>query len=253
MKQIYILSFLVLWTSLGFSQKNSEIIGSVGDSTKQAIVGGSAILYFQKDSVFTGFALTDDQGKFQINNVAPGEYYLQLSYIGYKSVNKSLVKEDFDGEVDLGFISLQSNTDIEAIVVTNAPLEVRKDTIIYDATAFQTKANATVEDLLKQLPGIEVEDDGSITAQGENVEQVLVDGKRFFGNDPKVATQNLPADAIQNIEVFDKKSEKAEFTGVDDGNEEKTINLELKADRKNGYFGNVLKIIKTRAYMLAKG
>lgn len=239
MKKIYLLPLFLLLTSLGFSQKNSEIIGSVNDSTDLSIVGASAILYFQKDSIFTGFALTDDQGRFSINNVAPDNYYLQISYVGYHPTNKTINKEDFDGEVDLGLISIKSNTDLEAVVVTNAPLELRKDTIIYDATAFQTQANATVEDLLKQLPGIEVEDDGSITAQGEQVQQVLVDGKRFFGDDPKVATQNLPADAIKNVEVFDKRSEKAEFTGVDDGNEEKTINLELKADRKNGYFGNV--------------
>ena len=230
---------LLFVTTLGVAQKNSDIKGVLTDSTDQPLIGASAILYFQKDSIFTGFSLTDDTGKFQINTVAPGDYYLQLSYVGYVPLNKSLDRADFDGSVDLGKVILKPNTDLEAIIVTNAPLEVRKDTIVYDADAFQTKENATVEDLLKQLPGLEVEDDGSITAQGETVQRVLVDGKKFFGDDPKIATQNLPADAIKSVEVYDKKSEKAEFTGVDDGQEEKTINLELKADRKNGYFGNV--------------
>ena len=112
------------------------------------------------------------------------------------------------------------------------------DTISYNAAAFKVKPGATVEDLLKKLPGVDIQRDGSIKAMGEEVENVLVDGKEFFGNDPKIATKNLEAEAVDKVQVFDKKSEIAEFTGIDDGNKEKTINLKLKEEYKKGGFGN---------------
>lgn len=239
MKNLILSIAFIFCATACFAQKNSSIHGILKDSTDQPLIGASALLYFRKDSVLTGFSITDETGKFFIKNVAPSEYYLQLNYVGHQAQKKELKKEDFDGDIDFKTIKLKALTNLEEIVVTNAPLEVKKDTIVYDALAFKTEANATVEDLLKQLPGVEVEDDGTITAQGETVKKVLVDGKKFFSDDPKMATQNLPAEAIDQVEVYDKKSEKAEFTGVDDGKEEKTINLKLKEDHKKGFFGNV--------------
>ncbi|MEL6843005.1 MAG: outer membrane beta-barrel protein, partial [Bacteroidota bacterium] len=116
---------------------------------------------------------------------------------------------------------------------------IREDTIEYNADAFNVLPNATVEDLLKRMPGIEVERDGTVKAQGETVQQVLVDGKEFFGTDPKMATKNLPAAVVDKVQVFDQKSDQAQFSGVDDGNEQKTINLELKEDAKAGIFGTI--------------
>ncbi|MEP7238961.1 MAG: outer membrane beta-barrel protein, partial [Ferruginibacter sp.] len=113
------------------------------------------------------------------------------------------------------------------------------DTIQYNAGSFKVQPNANVEQLLKKLPGIKVEKDGTIKAQGEKVAKVLVDGKEFFGNDPKVATKNLPADAIDKVQVYDKQSDQAQLTGFEDGNYEKTINLKLKKDKKKGMFGKV--------------
>ena len=111
------------------------------------------------------------------------------------------------------------------------------DTIQYNAGSFKTQPNANVEDLLKKLPGVKVEKDGTVKAQGEEVKKVLVDGKEFFGDDPKIATKNLPADAVDKVQVFDKLSDQAQLTGFDDGNSEKTINLKLKKDKKKGMFG----------------
>ena len=113
------------------------------------------------------------------------------------------------------------------------------DTIQYNAGSFKTQPNASVEDLLKKLPGVKVDKDGTVKAQGEKVQKVLVDGKEFFGNDPKMATKNLPADAIDKVQVYDKLSDQAQMTGFDDGNSEKTINLKLKKDKKKGAFGKV--------------
>ncbi len=119
------------------------------------------------------------------------------------------------------------------------PVTLVGDTIQYNARSFKTQPNANVEDLLKRLPGVKVEKDGTVKAQGEKVQKVLVDGKEFFGNDPKIATKNLPADAIDKVQVYDKLSDQAQITGFDDGNSEKTINLKLKKDKKKGVFGKI--------------
>ncbi|MBA4057707.1 MAG: TonB-dependent receptor, partial [Marivirga sp.] len=146
--------------------------------------------------------------------------------------------------VDLGIINMKAQSkmlDEVLIESQRAPVTVKKDTIEFNAEAFKSiKENAVVEDLLKRLPGVEVDADGTIRAQGEQVKRVTVDGKNFFGSDPKLATRNLPADAIDKVQVFDKKSDQATFSGIDDGQREKTINLELKEEKRNGAFGNIL-------------
>ena len=119
------------------------------------------------------------------------------------------------------------------------PVTLIGDTVQYNAGSFKTKPNAVVEDLLKKMPGIQVEKDGTVKAQGQTVNRVLVDGKEFFGNDPKIATKNLPADAVDKVQVYDKQSDMAQLTGFDDGQSEKTINLKLKKDKKKGVFGKV--------------
>ena len=130
---------------------------------------------------------------------------------------------------------------LEAVEITAdfVPIKISKDTIEYNADAFNVQPNEAVEDLLKKLPGVEVDQDGNIQAQGEDVERVLVDGKEFFGTDPKMATKNLPADAVDKVKVYDRLSDMAEFSGIDDGERQKTINLELKEDKKKGVFGNL--------------
>ena len=121
----------------------------------------------------------------------------------------------------------------EVVLAAEAPpVTLINDTIQYNAGSFKVQPNASVEDLLKKLPGVKVEKDGTIKAQGEKVQKVLVDGKEFFGNDPKIATKNLPADAIDKVQVYDKQSDQAQLTGFEDGNYEKTINLKLKKDKK---------------------
>jgi hypothetical protein len=127
----------------------------------------------------------------------------------------------------------------EVIVKSGSPLKIKGDTTIYTADSFKVSANANVEELLKKLPGIQVDKNGKIKAMGETVEKVLVDGEEFFGDDPGMAVKNLRADAVKEVQVFDKKSDQAEFTGIDDGKTQKTINLKLKDDRKKGYFGKI--------------
>ena len=126
---------------------------------------------------------------------------------------------------------------LEAAIVQRPPMGIRKDTVEYNASLFATKPNATAEDLLKKMPGVQVDNSGNVTAQGETVQRVLVNGKRFFSDDPKMATRNLPPDVIDKIQVFDDLSDQSKFTGFDDGNRVKTINIVTKKNMRKGYFG----------------
>ena len=150
--------------------------------------------------------------------------------------------DDNNKSVDLGNITMNDKFKVmDEVVVKNEapPVTMINDTIQYNAGSFKTAPNSSVEQLLKKMPGIQVDKDGTVKAQGEKVQKVLVDGKEFFGNDPKIATKNLPADAVDKVQVYDKQSDQAQLTGFEDGNYEKTINLKLKADKKKGVFGKV--------------
>ncbi|MEI9957822.1 MAG: hypothetical protein WDM90_16330 [Ferruginibacter sp.] len=144
--------------------------------------------------------------------------------------------------IDLGNISLKKDIQtLDTFVVTNdAPIQIKGDTTQFNASAFKVMPNATTEDLLKKLPGVEVDQDGTVTAQGETITKIYVDGKEFFGKDPKMATKNIPADMIQSVQVYDDMSDQAKFTRIDDGSRSKTINIVLKKDRRKGYFGRAI-------------
>ena len=229
-----ILPFLFLNSVLAFSQ---DIEGTAKDND-EGLIGATAMLLNARDSVIHSFAISDATGKFVIKKAFNGDYILQVNFVGFKTFSKKLtIKGD---DVVIGDIQMETDLLDELIVEgERVPIEMKKDTIEYNAAAFKTAPNAVVEDLLKKLPGVEVDRDGSIKAQGEDVNKVLVDGKEFFGDDPQMATKNLEADAVDKVQVFDKKSEFAEFSGIDDGNEQKTINIALKEDRKQGTFGRV--------------
>lgn len=222
--------------------QGSTITGKILDEEKQPLPNATVMLLRAQDSVLQQFALTDAGGQFTIKGGRPGRYLLQATFLGYENHSQPVVVEEGQPSIGLGDIHMQPRAEmLDEVLVKEEriPLAIRKDTIEFDADAFKTQPNAVVEDLLKKLPGVEVGRDGNIRAMGENVERVTVDGKEFFGKDPKLATQNLPADAVDKVQVFDKKSDRAEFSGIDDGQREKTINLALKEDKKKGYFGRL--------------
>ena len=203
-------------------------------------MSATIVLLSQADSTLVSFGLTDDRGRYRIRDVAKGDFLMQVTYLGYDQYSEALlVHEDFNPQLaPIQLVSTQYALEEVEITTTRVPIIVRKDTLEYNAAAFETQPNEVVEDLLRKLPGVEVDTDGTITAQGEEVQAVTVDGKEFFGSDPTIATKNLPADAVENVQIFDRKSDMAEFTGLDDGVREKTINLELKEDRRQGQFGS---------------
>jgi hypothetical protein len=223
-----------------FSQQSS-LKGVVTDtSEKKDLVNAVVTVLRSKDSVLVSFARTKADGSFAIPNLKPGNYIISVSrpkYAGY--TDKVEIKENENK--DLGKISIISAGRLleEIVIKQNRAIVIKGDTIEYKADSFKVAEGANVQDLLKRMPGLEVDRNGQITAQGQKVERVLVDGEEFFSDDPAVVTQNIRADAIEKVQAYDKKSDQAEFTGVDDGVKSKTLNLVLKEDKKKGYFGKV--------------
>jgi hypothetical protein len=231
---------LVFISALASAQRHT-LLGNVFNEKAQPMEYVSAALLNPADSTLAFFGITGSDGNFAIRDVASGDYLLQLSFVGYQTqvhrVQVPLVHQSNLGD----FVMQPQAVKLNEVNVSadRIPLQIRGDTVEYDAKAFNTSPDANAEDLLKKLPGVQVDQAGNIKAQGEDVNKVLVDGKEFFSSDPKVAAKNLPADAIDKVQVFDKKSDETEFTGIDDGERDKTINLLLKEDKKSAWLGDV--------------
>lgn len=234
----YLLSILLFYC-LNSSAQN-QITGYVIDHHATPLPYTTVALLHPEDSTMSYFGITANDGSWVIKNIKDGNYLLQVSFLGYKTwyqfLNIPLAEDK-----PLSILLHQLEQQVKEVNITGEriPVRIKQDTVEYDAGAFKTKPDAVAEDLLKKLPGVEVDRSGNVKAQGENITNVLVDGKEFFSNDPKVATKNLPANAIDKVQVYDKKSEQSELTGVDDGEREKTINLVLKDDHKSAVFGDV--------------
>jgi hypothetical protein len=233
-------SFLLcLLSGLGFALSGQNVTGKVVDNENKPLEYASVVLLDAKDSTMMEFALTDGNGAFSIATKATKPAIIQVTFLGYSTINKAI---DLATERTLEPIVMQvSNNQLETIEITEFlnPMNFGKDTVQYNTKAFKINQGDMVEDLLKKLPGIEVERDGSVKALGEKVQNVLVNGKEFFGKDTKIATKNIDAEIVDKVQVFDRKSDKADFTGIDDGQRERSINLKLKKDRTIGAFGTL--------------
>ena len=239
MKKLLSLLSLVFLVSFASAQSVATVKGILIDSlNKQSLKDASIVVLAASDSSLEVFTLAKADGSFIINNAPFGEMLVQVKFQGYEPFSKKIIFSAKNSSVDLGKIYLQiAANDLGNVTVTQSPVQMKKDTVEFTASAFKTKPNAVAEDLLKKIPGIQVDKDGGIKAQGETVQRVLVDGKRFFGDDPKMATRNLPPDIIDKIQVFDAASDQSAFTGFDDGNRVKTINITTRKDKRKGYFG----------------
>ncbi|MFT5819954.1 MAG: hypothetical protein ACI8ZM_001179 [Crocinitomix sp.] len=234
---LFILIFLI--GSSTFAQ-SINVFGKVTDSIANPIPGATVMLMGQQDSILKTFAVTDNLGNFVLKNVKPNAYLFKANSYGNQPYELLFSTTASSSDTAIGEIKLQPlMLDVVTVSTEYIPIRIKGDTIEYDSRAFETGEHDVVESLLAQLPGVEVQPDGSIKVQGKTVEKILVDGEEFFGGDPTIATKNLPADAVDRVQVFEKASDMATFTGVDDGNESTTINLKLKEDRKRGYFGNL--------------
>lgn len=230
--------FLVLFSVATTYAGN--IFGKVVDSEKEPLIQASVRLLAAKDSAYIKGGATNEQGRFRINNVKSGKYILQATYVGYEPTYKNITvgAENLRvGEIVMNESSIMLKE--TTVIGVKTPIKVMEDTVEYNADTYKTQPNAVVEDLLKRMSGVEVSSDGKITAHGKEVTKILVDGKEFFSDDPKVASKNLPASMIDKLQVIDRKSDLARLTGVDDGEDETVINLTVKKGMKNGWFGTI--------------
>ncbi len=238
-KKITLLVVFAFMVTVSYSQ-TVQVLGTVKDTASKASVKNAVVtLITQKDSILKVHTRVKADGSYALPPVQAGRYIISISHPLFgeyiDNVEIKLPKET------LAIIALTPKSKLlEAVIVKGgSPIRIKGDTTIYTADSFKVSANANVEELLKKLPGVQVDKDGKIKAMGQTVEKVLVDGEEFFGDDPGMAVKNLRADAVKEVQVFDKKTDQAEFTGIDDGKTKKTINLKLKENKKKGYFGKI--------------
>jgi len=213
-----------------------QMTGTVGTDT-DVLIGAEVKLYKIKSEVTYG-TLTEIDGTFKLENIETGSYNLIINYLGFKKYRKRI---RLNADADLGKIILEEDIiEIEGVEITGSMIQAiqKGDTTVFNAGAFKTLPDADAKDLIAKIPGIVIEG-GVVKANGENVQRVTVDGREFFGNDPNIALNTLPAEIIDKIEVIDEQSEQAQFTGFNDGNTTKTINIVTKQDRRNGEFGKI--------------
>lgn len=239
-----LLLFCLLVGSLQLSAQSSPqgiLKGQLIDSTDHKDLSNALISVLNPvDTSLIQFYRTQKDGSFQFNPLDTGRYTIMISHPYFADIFENIQIKS--GEtMDMGTLHLYSKIQMleDVVVKSGAPIRIKGDTIVFTADSFKVKEGANVEELLRKLPGITVDRDGKITAMGQTVKNVLVDGEEFFGSDPGIATKNLRADYVKDVEVYDKKSDQATFTGIDDGVKDKTINLKLKEDKKKGYFGKI--------------
>ena len=234
-----IFSILPISTFGQNSKGNGIAIGRIIDSINTLSLGEAAVSVLTlSDSSLIAFGIADTQGRFEIKNLSYGSFRLLITFQGYHPIN-SMIHLSFAKPIaNLGNIHMQRKFSTLQEVIVEAPaITMRNDTVEFNISFFKVKPNASAEDLLKKLPGIQVDKAGNIKVLGENIQALYVDGKHFFSNDPKLAAKNITADMIESVQIYDDMSEQAKFTRVDDGSRQKTINLKLKKDKRDGYFG----------------
>ena len=236
-----LIALLSAWGLSAQQKGNSSLKVRLTDSVSLEPVS-YATVYVSKDGTTEKayYAMTDGDGKGEIANIPAGKYVFVAELMGYyRLAHKVELKE---GVNDLGEMLMNEDiTMLNEVVVTAVgnQVVVKKDTVEYTATLFKTTDNDMLEDLLKKFPGMEVDSDGGITYQGETITKIMIDGKEFFLDDPSLASKNIPAKIINKVKVVNKKSDQAEFTGIDDGEEEKVLDLSVKPGLLESWFGNV--------------
>ena len=235
MKHILSFFLLSLISLTAFSQSNYEVSGTVRDSSGLSVIAATVKLRSAKDSLFTR---TNADGAFSFKGVKSGQFTLSITSLGFQSALRKYMYNEGEGNLALGVINLKnSSKQLNEVVISGTPtVTVKEDTLEFRAADYKLKDDAQVEDLLRKLPGVEVDKDGNVKAQGKAVTRVRVNGKDFFGGDVKTATQQLPANLIDKVQLIDDYGDQANFTGVKEGDPEKILNIQIRPDKNNGYF-----------------
>ena len=240
---IALLCGLILMSAFSFTgmaQSRSVSLTLKDKSTGEPVAYATVSLTKSGEKTPYKYVLTDDKGKALIDRVAAGSYTVKAELLGYKEYSKEITVKE---AVNLGEVEMAPDTkllDAASVTATGNPIIIKKDTVEYNASSFKTTDNDMLEDLLKKLPGVEVGEDGSVTANGQTIKKITIDGKTFFLDDPSLASKNIPAKIVEKVKVVQKKSEQAQFTGIDDGNEETVIDLSVQKGMMNGVFGNMM-------------
>lgn len=236
MKFIYCVFLLFLSVQLSYGQARHDVSGVVKDSTGQTLPGSTIKLLYGKDSVITA---TDINGGFAFKGIAASEFSLVFQSIGYQTLRRHYVVGNDTKPANLGAIILKAESkQLKSVTITAVtPVKIKEDTLEFNAGAYKVREGAPVEDMIKKMPGMDVDKDGNITAQGKSVTKVRINGKDFFGGDVKTATQNLPADIVQNVQVIDDYGDQANITGIKSGEPDKVLNITIRKDKNYGYFG----------------
>ena len=244
MKNFRICLFILVLSFLGVEASAQSIysikLHLTDEKTGEPVAFATASVTVKGEKSPLKYTLTDDKGDAVISKLKKGTYILRAELMGYKTYSKEILLEK---NVDLGVIKMAEDAEVlDAAKVTDVgnPIVVKKDTVEYNASSFKTSDNDMLEQLLKKLPGVEVAADGSITANGETIKKITIDGKTFFLDDPQLASKNIPAKIVEKVKVVEKKSDQAMFTGIDDGEEETIIDLKLRPGMAKGWFGNVM-------------
>ena len=239
MMRRFLMAFAGLFTALTLSAQSHKVSLQLQDASNGEPVG-FATVSISTEKGQPKYTLTDGEGKAVLEKVRVGKYTLKAEIMGYKPHQQSL---EVKADMNLGVIKLDPDTqvlDAAAVTAVGNPIIIKKDTVEYNASSFKISDDNMLVDLLKKLPGIEVSEDGTITSNGETISKITIAGKTFFLDDPQLASQNIPAKLVEKVKVVKKKSEQAEFTGIDDGDEETVIDLTVQRGMMNGVFGNVM-------------
>lgn len=237
-RRISILATILVFsfTQITFSQ---SVKGIVLDEDKLPLEFVSVALLQPKDSLLVQYTSTGKNGAFELSGFKEGSYMLQIYLMTYQANQRTLTIANSTINIGTTILKREVNKLDEVIINAIIPIKIKQDTIAFNAKAFKVKQDDNVEDLIKKLPGVQIETDGTVNAQGENVTKILVDGKEFFNNDMSIALKNLTADAVKSVQIIDEESDDTRTTGIKDGEKNKIINLVLKEGKKSGYFGKI--------------
>ena len=241
MKKFFLLMFAVIVTAVSALAQEREISGVIIDSESKEPAYQATVRLLKTDSSLVTGAISDERGTFKMNAPADGDYIVKITSVGYEPLLKP-IKVQLGNNVNMGKIKIDpSDVQIETATVTAYAnkMTVKKDTFIYNVDAYRTSEGSVIEELVKKLPGAEVDEDGKITINGKEVKKILVDGKEFMTGDTKTAMKNLPTSIVNRVKAYDQKSDLARITGIEDGNEETVLDFGIKPGMNKGMFANV--------------
>ena len=241
LRKIFLTAVFALACIASYAQNSFTVsLKLVDEKTGEAVGFATTSLTVKGEKEAAKYALTNSEGEVSLTKVRKGTYILKAELMGYKAHEQEIT---VDKAINLGTIKMKEDVEVldaASVSAVGNPIIVKKDTIEYNASLFRVSDNDMLEDLLKKLPGVEVAADGTVTANGETINKITIDGKTFFLDDPQLATKNIPAKMVEKVKVVERKSDQARFTGIDDGQEETIIDLSIYKGMMNGWFGNVM-------------